>query len=532
MTFNEIQKLIATGETRTLELKKSTGELKDAMHTACAFLNTEGGWLVFGVTPQSHKIVGQDVNDNTQQELAQALSLLEPALDVRIEYIDIPDNAGRKVIAINFDGWIWGKEPYTYHGSPYYKVESTTRIMPRDMFEERLKAAKPHKLSWERLIADEISINDLNEDHIINAVRMGVRGGRMPESALSLSANDILKKFSLTKNGQLLQAAVVLFARNVQDYPQLLMRLARFKGVNKLEFIDNRQVRGDFFDLLDEGMAFCFKHLNLHGKVVGLQREEKLEIPVEALREAIINALCHRSYDSISGSVSLAIYDDRLEIENPGRFPVGITPDNIKESHDSKPFNPIIAETLYKCTWLESWGSGVDRMVNACKADNAQEPFYELRPGGLAIVFKRPKVEDKVENKSNPTSTGQVDNKVQDKVQDKVRDNKLTDNELDSKTNNKANNKANNKSNPTSTGQVANKVANKVAKKVAKKSLTKTEQTIVQLLKKDVNITMHDICKSTGLSLAWIKRNLSSLRKKGIIERQGARKNGYWIVNI
>ena len=101
-------------------------------------------------------------------------------------------------------------------------------------------------------------------------------------------------------------------------------------------------------------------------------------------------------------------------------------------------------ETLYKCTWLESWGSGVDRMVNACKADNAQEPFYELRPGGLAIVFKRPKVEDKVENKSNPTSTGQVDNKVQD--------NKLTDNELDPKTNNKANNK----SNPTSTGQVAN----------------------------------------------------------------------------
>ena len=527
MTFSEIQKLIATGETRTLELKKSTGELKDAMHTACAFLNTEGGWLVFGVTPQSHKIVGQDVNDNTQQELAQALSLLEPALDVRIEYIDIPDNAGRKVIAINFDGWIWGKEPYTYHGSPYYKVESTTRIMPREMFEERLKAAKPHKLSWERLIADEISIDDLNEDHIINAVRMGVRGGRMPESALSLSATDILKKFSLTKNGQLLQAAVVLFARNVQDYPQLLMRMARFKGVNKLEFIDNRQVRGDFFDMLDEGMAFCFKHLNLHGKVVGLQREEKLEIPVEALREAIINALCHRSYDSISGSVSLAIYDDRLEIENPGRLPVGITPDNIKESHDSKPFNPIIAETLYKCTWLESWGSGVDRMVNACKADNAQEPFYELRPGGLAIVFKRPKVENKVEDKVE-NKTGQVANKITGQVANKTVDNQLTDNELDDK--------IDNKSNLTSTGQVDNKTNNKANNKANNKikfeDISQTQQIIVNMLKGNANMTIADISQETQYSESKIKKMLVSLRKKGIIERMGANKNGYWIVNI
>jgi len=389
MTIEEIQQLIQNGESRTLELKKTTGELKDAMHVACAFLNTEGGWLIFGVLPQSLKIVGQQVTDNTQQELAQALSFMEPALDVRIEYVEVPDTSKMKVIALNFDGWVWGKDPYTYHGCPYYKVESTTKVMPRDMFEDRLKAAKPHKLSWERLAVDNFKTSDLNEAHIMNAVRMGVRGGRMPASALSLPVEEILMKFSLTKNGQLMQAAVALFAQNVQDYPQLLMRMARFKGIGKSEFIDSQQVKGDFFDLLDSGMAFCFKHLNLHGKVVGLQREETLEIPVEALREALINALCHRSYDSVSGSVSLAIYDDRLEIENPGRFPAGITPENIMLTHDSKPFNPLIAETLYKCTWLESWGSGVCRMTDACRSHGLDEPFYELRPGGVAIVFKR-----------------------------------------------------------------------------------------------------------------------------------------------
>lgn len=147
---------------------------------------------------------------------------------------------------------------------------------------------------------------------------MGVRGGRMPESALSLSTEDILKRLSLLKDGKPIHAAVALFCDKLHYTPQLKLRMARFKGINKNEFVDSQNASGCFFDLLDAGMSFCFKHLNLHGKVIGLNRVEDLDIPVEALREALINALCHRSYESISGSVSLAIYDDRVEIENPG----------------------------------------------------------------------------------------------------------------------------------------------------------------------------------------------------------------------
>ena len=208
----------------------------------------------------------------------------------------------------------------------------------------------------ENQIADEYDISDLSEKQILNAVRMGVRGGRMPESALSLSTEDILKRLSLLKDGKPIQAAVALFCDKLHYTPQLKLRMARFKGINKNEFVDSQNASGCFFDLLDAGMSFCFKHLNLHGKVIGLHRVEDLDIPVEALREALINALCHRSYESISGSVSLAIYDDRVEIENPGRLPLDITPDNIKESHDSKPYNPTIAGVLYK---PHGWRVGV-----------------------------------------------------------------------------------------------------------------------------------------------------------------------------
>ena len=90
-----------------------------------------------------------------------------------------------------------------------------------------------------------------------------------------------------------------------------------FKGTNKMVFIDNKMETGNFFDLLEAGISFCFRNLRLSGEVKGLLREEKLEIPDEALREALTNALCHRQYERTNGSVSLAIYDDRVEIATP-----------------------------------------------------------------------------------------------------------------------------------------------------------------------------------------------------------------------
>ena len=104
LTIEELKILIQTDEHRQLELKKTTGELKEGMHTACAFLNTEGGWLVSGIAPTSLKILGQQVTDTTQREIAQALSYMEPQVDVRVEYIDVPDRPDHNVIAMHFDG--------------------------------------------------------------------------------------------------------------------------------------------------------------------------------------------------------------------------------------------------------------------------------------------------------------------------------------------------------------------------------------------------------------------------------------------
>ena len=425
MTFENIQELIAKDEHRCLELKKTTGELQDGMHSACAFLNTNGGWLIFGVAPTSLKILGQQVTDNTQREIAQALAGLYPAVEVKPEYIDVPGRLGDQLIVMHFDGWKWGQMPYTYRGCPYYKNESTTQVMPQEMYEERLRAAKPEKFAWERQEADGVSLADLDEKRIRGAVRLGVERGRMPATAEVESVESLLNKWNLMRDGKVLNGAVALFGKNLSGFTQMSLRLARFRGTNKNEFVDSGRADGNFFDLLDAGMSFLFKHLSLSGKIVGFQKEEYLEIPAEALREALTNALCHRQLEKYNLTPSIAVYDDRVEIENPGRLPFDLTPETIKSAHASYPYNPQIAEVLFKSSFLESWGSGVGRMIDACRVQGVPEPEYEVTGGFVKIVFRRTTVkttngDDSVNDSRNDSVTGGVNGYVNGYVNGEV----------------------------------------------------------------------------------------------------------------
>ena len=391
MTIDFIRELVSKGETRTLELKKTSGELKDGMHSLCAFLNTDGGVLVFGVAPNSLKIDGQIVSDKTRQEIAVAMRKIEPFVNIPVEYIDVPDGNGKQLIVIEADKRLHSEAPYVFDGKPYYKSESTTMPMPQSMYEQMLRRRDSETFCWDALAAEGFSLSDLDEDLIRNVVRMGIANGRLSGSADNEPLELLLSKLKLLKDGKPTHAAVVLFAKDTDPFPQIELRMACFKGTDKHIFIDNKIETGNFFHLLDAGVAFCFRNLRLGGEIVGLQRKEKLEIPIEALREALINALCHRQYERTNGSVSVAIYDDRLEIVNPGKFPPEISPENIKQPHESYPYNKKLAQLLYLCNYLEKWGSGAQRIIDLCHNQGLPEPKWIAKNGTIAIVFQRAK---------------------------------------------------------------------------------------------------------------------------------------------
>lgn len=327
LSIDDIAEIISRDESRTLEVKESTGEIVKAMAAACAFLNSDGGWVMFGVTPKL-KIVGQNVSDPTRQEIARHLRKLEPSIDIPVQYVELPDKPGFYVIAIYFDPNSFTNAPYTYDGRPYYKSENTTALMPRQMYEERLRIGSPERFSWENRPNAEIGMDDLDGNLIFLTLRDGVGNLRIHASAMALQSKDaILSRLNvMNKKGMLLNAANVLFGKEPTRYHiHCKIRLARFEGVDKMVFRDQTVCEGNLFEQYDETINFCRKHLFLPGRMDEKVRVDMPTVPFEVIKEATINMLCHRSWDESNLTPSLAIYDDRMVFQNPGTFPIGFT---------------------------------------------------------------------------------------------------------------------------------------------------------------------------------------------------------------
>ena len=244
-------------------------------------------------------------------------------------------------------------------------------------------------MRWDNSSATRVTVDDLDREEVLRLARSGIAAGRLP-AATGGDIADILTRLGLIREGQVLNAAVVLFGRQfLPDYPQCHLRMARFKGTSKTEFLDNRQVHGHGFCLLDEAMAFLQRHLPVAGHVEpGLfERVDAPLFPPVALREALVNAICHRDYASPGGAISLAIYDDRLEIWNEGTLPVGLTVADLKRDHLSHPPNPLIADAFFHRGLVERWGRGTQLIVELCVRAGHPEPEFIEQAGSVGVRF-------------------------------------------------------------------------------------------------------------------------------------------------
>jgi ATP-dependent DNA helicase RecG len=384
--LEEIERLAVQGESETVEFKATTAELRQAVESLCAFLNTRGGRVVIGVNP-SGKVIGQHVSDRTQQEVANALRKIEPPIAPRCQYVDVP-GTDRQIIVLTADS-ADDMLPFTADGRPYQRLGTTTSIMPQERYQQLLLQRLHNRTRWENTPSIEGNDVALDEEEILRTVRLGIQAGRLPERSGS-DIGDLLERLGVSTQGQLLNAAMVLFGRDfLPNYPQCHLRMARFKGIDKTEFIDNRQVQGHGFALLEEALIFLRRHLPVAGRIQpGLfERADEPLFPLVALREALVNAICHRDYSQAGGAVSLAIYDDRLEIWSAGTLPFGLKVEDLKRDHQSRPRNPLIAEVFYKRGLVERWGRGTQKIVELCVAAGQPEPEFIEQAGAVGVRF-------------------------------------------------------------------------------------------------------------------------------------------------
>lgn len=385
MTLADVTHLVAQGESDQVEFKKSTGQLKRAAESLCGFLNASGGTVLIGVTPEG-KIVGQDVADSTLQDIAATLSKFEPAAPISIERVALKPRGEVVVLSAPM---AFEARPFVFDGRPYQRVGSTTSVMRQERYQSLLLERAHARNRWENQVASDATLEDVDHEEILRTVRLGVEAGRLPEGT-GHDIGDVLDRLCLRRDGQLLNAGVVLYGTRLeQDFPQCQLRLARFKGTDKSEFIDNRQATAHAFALLEEAMSFMMRHLPIAGRFEPgrLERIDEPLFPVAALREAVINAICHRTYTHAGGAVSVAIYDDRLEIWSDGTLPFGLKPDDLKRKHDSRPRNPLIAGVFYRRGLIEQWGRGTEKIVELCTKAGHPEPEFGEQAGSVWVRF-------------------------------------------------------------------------------------------------------------------------------------------------
>lgn len=294
MDLLDLEQLVSFGESETIEFKKSTSHLSSVGETLCAFLNGSGGQVFIGVGSDG-KLVGQHITDNTLREVATMLSKLDPPNMVEMELLKIKD--GKKLLIFTtHPNKIY--RPFTFEGRAYQRTGSTTSIMPHQTYQRHLLDKMHSNKRWESEVAIGYHISDLDTEEILRTARLGVQAGRIPENIGDNIAN-ILDRLDVRKYGQIINAAVVLFGTKfLPDYPQCQIRLARFRGIDKSEFLDQNQLYGHAFHLLEEAMLFLRRHLPVAGRILPdvLERKDEPLFPLEALREALVNALCHRTY--------------------------------------------------------------------------------------------------------------------------------------------------------------------------------------------------------------------------------------------
>ena len=321
------------------------------------------------------------------RDIAQALHHFEPSVNLPLKRLAVtPD---REVLILRAEP-VPGAIPFTYDGRPYERVQSTTRKMAQSRYEKMLMDRAHGTRRWENEPAERVKLRDINRDEVFRIVNIAASLGRL-SGPVGTRLADVLDRLKLRREGKILQAAVVLFGKEfMPDYPQCELRMARFKGTDKTEFMDQRQVRAPAFKLLEEAEMFCQRHFPMPAKIVPgqLRRVEATLIPVDAMREIMVNALIHRDYSIAGGAISLAIFDDRVEVWSAGAFPTGITPEQLSKSHLSVQRNPIIADIFNRTGLIEKWGRGTNRVIAMCREAGIAPPKFEEITGAAVVTFK------------------------------------------------------------------------------------------------------------------------------------------------
>lgn len=365
-------------ETETLEFKQSTADLDAAMNSISAILNKhQAGELYFGIKPNG-EVVGQIVTDQTLRDVSQKIgNLIEPRIFPEISRVVVD---GKDCVYVKFEG---NNTPYFAKGIAKIRVADEDLTMTPQELTSYIRDNASEGNQWENFTSNKL-VDDADEELLRQYVERARAAGRISFEYTDKAT--VLRKLGLSEGDHLTNAGKVLFADDiVQD-----VQMAIFATNERVTFNDIQRVHGPIIRLVDFAEKYILN--NIHWRVEfdgSIQRKEIPEIPADAVREALLNSFCHKDHGS-GQSNEVAIFKNRIEIYNPGQFPKGYTPEDFIE-HPERPIrrNPVIARTLYYSKDVESFGSGLKRIHDACTAAGVKYSFNQLKSGFVVVFYRK-----------------------------------------------------------------------------------------------------------------------------------------------
>lgn len=389
MTLDEI----LSGESKNIEYKVELPKKSEKyMKTVIAFANTSGGNLIIGVDDKTGEVTGVDEKSVFQimDSIADAVAdSCEPQIIPDISFQSINDKC--IVVVTIYPGMhrpYYLKNQGKQHGT-YIRLGATSR--PADSTKIRELEIEGSSLSWDELncigypVTAE-AVEKLCRD--ITKYRREAAGPEGKNSVQEVSTEQLLSWKVLKKNGSDLLATNAFALLTGKYFPFAKIQCALFKGTERDFFIDKKEYDGCLYEQIENAYQFVLRHINLGAEINGLVRKDTYELPVTAIREMIVNAVCHRNYMDNS-CIQVAVYDDRIEVTSPGMLYGRLTLEEAVSGR-SKIRNRIIADIFSRMEIIEEWGTGIRRILHRAKEYGLPEPeFMEIGDTFRVNLFKK-----------------------------------------------------------------------------------------------------------------------------------------------
>jgi ATP-dependent DNA helicase RecG len=429
----------------------------------CGFANSQGGRLIIGKSNNGSITGIRDVKKllvDLPNKIRDAMGIIVDIKQKRendLAYLQIDIPAYPVAVACK--------------GTFYYRSGSTNQKLTGHELERFILRRRGRP--WDSAPIAYVTEADLKDSAFKIFKENASMKNRLDKSILSENNASIIDKLNLKEGDFLTTAAVLLFHEDPEKWVTgAYVKIGFFESHSELLYQD--EVHGPLLEQAKTVVDLVYhKYLRAKISYEGLVRRERYPYPVDALREAVLNAIVHKNY-SYGNPIQISVYDNCLYIANDGSLPETWTIEDLYQKHPSKPHNPNIAYVFYLAGFIETWGRGIEKILEACRKDGIPLPEYRVKPTDIMLKFNAP--------------ADRIIRKPAEKVPDKV--------------------------------------TNKVTEKAAARY-----KVILDLISDDPSVSTTAMSTKVNVSRKTVKSDLAALKSLGIVERKGPPRGGYWIIH-